>query len=332
MAAVLREKPDLDDFPAFYRAAHLIGSPDLFRQDGAHAESLMFLRTPFYAWLLQPLSALPYATARLLWLALMSAALILAVWLWPGRRTQIALALCWAAPLLFALTLGQDVALVMLLVAVSARLWMSGREVAAGLTASLLALKVTFLLPVALVFLARSRRGTLAMAAGLAAQAALSFAVQGPRWIQEYIVAVQSPKLDQVPAHMLSFRAFGGGIVFAIASAAVYFWIWRIGRRGSIERALTVALPLGMVAAPHSYAYDAVVAIPLLVGVASTKDWRGMLALLALSPVPYLLMITGTAGAAGPALIVGTVLICAGAAVKDAPDAPREAQTTATAA
>jgi hypothetical protein len=270
MVTVLREKPDLDDFPAFYRAAHLVGSPDLFRQTGAHAESLMFLRTPFYAWLLQPVCALPYSSARLLWLALMSAALVLAVWLWPGRRTPIALALCWSAPLLYALTLAQDITLVLLLVAVSARLWMSGREVAAGLTASLLALKVTFLLPVALIFLARSRRGLLALAGGVAAQAAVSCAVQGPRWIQEYVAAVRSPLLDQMPAHLLSLRAFGGGIVYTAAAAAIYLWIWWIGRRQSIERALTLALPLGMVAAPHSYAYDAIVSIPLLCGSA----WR----------------------------------------------------------
>ena len=208
MALLLRLKPPhIDDFLPFYRAGRLVGTADLFTQTSYGAKGLMFLRTPFYALLLRPLTGLDYPVARLIWIGLMIAALVLSIWLWPGPRVKIAIAMCWACPVLFALALGQDIAMVLLTVAITARLWMSGRDFAAGLVASLLALKITFLLPVALVFLVRSRRGLCGLVAGALTQFAVSFAVQGPAWIPEYLAALRSPLLDQVPARMPSVEA-----------------------------------------------------------------------------------------------------------------------------
>src|SRR5690242_5527944 len=151
MAAALSFKPAaVDDFLPFYRASRLVGDPDLFAQSRFGHAGLMFLRTPFYAWLLRPLGALEYPAARAAWMGLMAVALALSVAVWPGPRRRIAIATCWAAPVLFAFAQGQDIALVLLALALTARLWTGGREFSAGLAASILALKLTFLLPVAL--------------------------------------------------------------------------------------------------------------------------------------------------------------------------------------
>jgi cbb3-type cytochrome oxidase subunit 3 len=266
MAFAFAHKPAaLDDFRPFYRAAGLLGSPDLFAQTRYHADGLMFLRTPFYAALLQPLSRLDYAAAHAIWTALMAVCFAGFVWLWPGERPRIALAACWSVPVLMALALSQDIGLMLLVAAVALRLWQSERPLAAGLVASLLALKVTLLAPVALVF----------------------------------------------PARMPSFAAFSGGIPFAILAAAVYAWIWRIARRESIDAALTAALPLGIAAAPHCYAYDMAAAIPLFAAAAGLRSPRGILAALALSPAPYLLMSRDNPGPTGAALLVAAVLLSA---------------------
>ncbi|MGA2737052.1 MAG: glycosyltransferase family 87 protein [Bryobacteraceae bacterium] len=308
-AASLHLKPaDVDDFPPFYRAGRLAGSADLFVQTAFGAKSKMFLRTPFYALLLRPLGGLSYPRARFIWIGLMLAAFTLSAWLWPGPRIKIAMAMCWALPVVFALALGQDIALVMLSVAVAARLWMGGRQFAAGLVASLLAIKITLLLPVALVFLARSRRGFAGLAAGAAAQFGLSFAIQGPAWIPEYLAAVQSPLLDQVPARMPSVRGLFGGAPFVAAAAAIYGWLWWIARRVTPAQALTAALPLGIIAAPHCYVYDMAAAVPLLAIAASTRTAGGMLAIVALSPAPYLLMAPENPSRAGAAILVAAVL------------------------
>ena len=309
MAVALHHKPaGLDDFPPFYRAGRLAGSADLFAQHTFDAGAKMFLRTPFYAWLLRPLGALEYSQARLLWTGLMVAAFALSAWLWPGPRLKIVVAMCWAFPVLVALALGQDIALMMLSIAIAARLWMGGRDFAAGLVASLLALKITLLLPVAVVFLARSRRGSLGLAAGVAVQCGLSLAIQGPAWIPEYLAAVQSPLLDQVPARMPSVRALMGGVPFGAAAVAVYGWLWWIARRMTPAQALTAALPLGIVAAPHCYSYDMAAAVPLLASVVSVKTVRGIIAAVALSPVPYFLMMRDNPSAVGAAIIVAGVL------------------------
>ncbi len=297
-----------DDFLPIYRASHLLGSPDLFAQTSLNAQGHMYLRTPFYAWLLSPLCALEYRHARLVWLGLMAAAFALAAWLWPGTRWRTALAMCWAFPVLSALGVGQDTALMMLSVAVAARLWMTGREFAAGLAASVLACKLSFLLPVGLVFLIRSRRGAGGLAAGVAAQCAISLGIQGTAWIPQYLAAVRSPMLDHFPARMPSVRALLSGVPFVVAAVAIYGWLIWVVRRVTPAQALTVALPLAVVAAPHCYSYDMAVAVPLLAGVASLGTARGVLALVALTPAPYLFMATTNPSPAGAAILVAAVL------------------------
>ncbi len=309
MMAALSFKPEqVDDFLPFYRASRLIGDPDLFAQSRLGQTSLMFLRTPFYAWLLRPLGALDYPAARAVWMGLMALALALSVVLWPGPRRRIAIAICWAPPILFAFAQGQDIALVMFVLALTARLWTGGREFAAGLAASLLALKLTFLFPVALVFLARSRRGFCGLALGVAAQFTISFALQGPAWIPEYLAALQSPALDRVPARMPSFRALMPPIPFAGAVVLVYAALWRIARRATLAQVLTVALPLGMIAMPHCYVYDVSVAVPLFATVFSPGTFSGILATVALCPIPYLLISQENPTGLGAGLIVAAVL------------------------
>jgi hypothetical protein len=309
IAFALTQKPaSLDDFRPFYRAGGLLGSPDLFAQTQYHAKGLMFLRTPFYAALLNPLNRLNYGTAHAIWTALMAVCFGGFVWLWPGERRRITLAACWSVPVLMALALSQDIALMLLIAAISLRLWQADRPVPAGVVASLLALKATLLAPVAIVFLARSRRGFVGLLAGASVQFAVSFAIQGPGWIPQYLAAVRSPLLDQVPVRMPSFAAFVTGAPLVVLGVAIYGWIWWIARRDNIATAMTAALPLGIVAAPHCYAYDMAAAIPLLAAAAGVRSLRGILAALALSPAPYLLMSPDHPGPAGAALLVAAVL------------------------
>ena len=309
IAAALTFKPaSLDDFLPFYRASRLLGDADLFAQTRFHSGGLMFLRTPFYAWLLGPLGSLDYPAARSVWMGLMALALALSVWLWPGPRKRIAIATCWAPPILFAFALGQDITLVMLLFALTARLWIGGREFAAGLVASLLFLKLTFLLPVAVVFLARSRRGSLGLGLGLAVHVAISFCLQGPAWIPEYLAAVRNPILDQVPTRMPSLRALMPVLPFTAGAVLVYALLWRIARQAALAQALTVALPLGLIATPHCYAYDVTVAIPLFATVFSRSTVAGILATIALCPIPYMLMAVDRPTILGATLLTAAIL------------------------
>lgn len=95
---------------------------------------------------------------------------------------------------------------------------------------------------------------------------------------------------------MLSVRALlapvpHSGAIFAILAALVFACLWLAARRLRFEDAITLALPLGLIASAHGYVYDAVVLIPLFVSVASLRTWTGRLALFGLTPAPYLLLL-----------------------------------------
>src|SRR5579871_5011022 len=96
---------DIDDFRALYRAAQLVGTPDgvyshptQLPNASRKAWFLPFVRTPFYALLLKPLTALPYAAARRVWIGSLVAALALLIPLFPGPREKLALALAYSLP------------------------------------------------------------------------------------------------------------------------------------------------------------------------------------------------------------------------------------------
>jgi len=60
--------------------------------------------------------------------------------------------------------------------------------------------------------------------------------------------------------------------------------------RVPVEVALTAALPVAIIAAPHGYIYDFASAVPLFVYVLSLDTWAGRAAILALTPLPYVLL------------------------------------------
>lgn len=197
-----------------------------------------------------------------------------------------------ASPVLSSIGVGQDVAIVMLLVALSARLLLRGRPLAAGLAASIVfAVKLTYLPAIALVFLVRSRRALTALVAGCAVQFAISCGIQGGLgWLQDY-AKVMRAFADPSGAHMPTVHTIlGGGLLFFIAAAAIYGCLLRIARGVPVEVALTAALPVAIVAAPHGYIYDFASAVPLFAFVLSLDTWAGRVAILALTPLPYALL------------------------------------------
>jgi len=317
--AASRRPAAVDDFRAFYRAASLLAAHESVYSHPAEAPEgtsnqgfLPFLRLPSYAAMLRPIAALPYPAARPLWLLLNFLALAGCVWLNPFRRDGLAVAFSWSLPVAFSFVLGQDIALVLFLVLAAIRLASLRKEVAAGVVLSLLAIKITYLPVIGIVLLRKSRRGTLAIALGLALQLALSFAVAGQGWIAEYLAVIRNPLLDLEPRRMLNFRAIIASLslpewLILIATLAILVWLVVAVKRLSLSDSLLLALPLGLITSPHSYVYDGVVLIPLFVAVAEMHSWWGLTALLCLTPLPYLSLISPW-----PALVLmgsGTIVL-----------------------
>jgi len=310
-----RRPEGADDFGPFYRAATLAGHGSVYADatwspaKSAPGRFLPYLRTPAYAAALKPFTLLPYAVARWIWIAVLIGAALGCVWLFPSGRERLAVALAYSFPLADALMIGQDISLVLLIMLASARMFAVGSEFGAGLVASLVGIKMTYLPAVGIAFLVRSRRGLAGFLTGTAIQLGVSYAVGGVGWLGEYLAQLRSPLLDPAPSRMLNLSEAVHGLalpagVWMLAAIGLYAAFWFACRRISLPEALIVALPLGMIASPHCKIYDAVVLLPLLVRVASRRSPAGLLAILGLTPVLYLMVLMGP-----PPVVLAGVLV-----------------------
>jgi hypothetical protein len=308
-----------DDFRQFYRAATLARAhqdvytrPSFSPDTNTEGAFLPYNRIPSYAIALAPLASLPYSTARRVWISTGILAFAACLWLFPHIRDRLALAMAFSFPVALTFALAQDIACILLITLAAARIYAADRKFLAGLTASLLAIKFTCLPAVGLVFLAKTRRGTIGLAIGILAQIALSFVIAGPNWPSEYLALLRKSshafEVRRMPnIHSISASLGLPDAVWIVAAILTLAWLFTISRRLRFSDALLVALPLGLIASPYGFAYDTVVLLPLLVSVVSMDSLDGMLAGAALTPVPCLLLMTdGTIP-----LLAGSVLIVA---------------------
>jgi len=301
-----------NDFAPLYSGPHLLASGDLYnhqrlaevssRLTGMFSPDQGYIRLPFHAAFLWPLSRLPYRTAYLLWELASLAAIVAFVALWRLPDTSSAvLFFCLSVPVFTALLNGQDTTFLLLLVAVAAALLDRSRPVAAGLVWSLCALKFHLFLLTPVFIVARKQwrfgGGLLAGGAGLAA---VSFAAAGWNWPVEYIDSVRNPAFSPGLAYtptlhgMLSFLP-GGVFLEVAAGASVLAAVWVVCRRAEQRLALAATLAGGLLMGVHAYLPDLSLLLPA--GLAVIALSRARLARWAafalLSPPVHLTVVQG---------------------------------------
>ena len=297
------------DFVPFYVAAGLSGSSELWEPEryfrfmqgrfGDYGAALVWIRPPFYALLLKPLSWFDFQTAHAAWWLCRLAALLgfVALWRVPSRG-DAGLFLCLSLPALAGLMQGQDVAFVLLLVAASARLAGARRDRLAGLALSLCAIKFhLFLLLPALLVAQRKGRVLAGLALGAVAWIGLSFIAGGMSWPLHYSQVVfdgeVSPRSDSMPnLHGLlsDFPVAEWGV-----SAAIFLLSCAVFRRASLQDGLAICLLGGLLISRHSYVADCLLLLPVsLVFVAGDRP-AGLrfAAMLLLWPPIYLMLLSG---------------------------------------
>src|SRR4051812_4984214 len=152
------------DFYSFWAGAQLLG-PELYDVSRAEAiqkrvsplvESKRYIRPPFYALMLWPLGQMPLRAAYIAWQSLNIAAVLAFVWIWrlPAAWT---LACALFLPLAWNIGLGQDAPLLLLFLAIGARLIQQKSDFAGGAVLSLCGIKPHLLLFVPVVLLAQRR-------------------------------------------------------------------------------------------------------------------------------------------------------------------------------
>jgi hypothetical protein len=268
------------DFMSIYSGTRLAFTGGMYNVDqnlrvmreSAGWENLhhLFLRPPFDALLMWPFGLLPYPKAAVAWEILIVLAVVLFCYFWPGNRRMAALVCCWSLPLFDSLAEGQDIALLLLLIALAMREIRRGRPIAAALLLSLCSIKLhLFLLLPVLIFRRRLWRLGLGVLVGGAVLFAVSFLPGGWKWPANYLAILNNPISNPWAEVMPTVRGLASVLphpmlwqVFGIA--AVFVMVWVATRKFSFEYGLAAALIGGILVAPHAYPQDCALIIPAL--------------------------------------------------------------------
>jgi len=321
-----------NDFIAFYAGGRLAGTADLYDRDrvrqvqlervGVTGEAWRFIRLPYYAALFWPLAQLPYRPAYLVWQLLSLGAAVGFVWQYRvAPRGVTTLMTCLSLPLAASFLNGQDLAWLLLWIALAAHWRGQDRPFLAGAVLALCAAKYhLFLLLPLLVIARREWRLGAGLAGGAAAIVAASFAAGGIDWPLKYYEVLTDPQIHPGAAVMPNLH---GAFSFApslaplesAATALVAGAVWLVARWGSFEYGLAAVLAGGLLAGYHAYLPDCALLLPalLIVLTRSRWHWLRMVAMALLAPAVYFLVLLQTPWAVVvPGLV--TVVVAAMAA------------------
>jgi len=233
---------------------------------GSHitvAQLARYVSPPPLAWLVTPLTALPYQVAYWVWSALLLGALVLAWQLaapGSGRARVIFLvaAIGWL-PIIYGLQLGQPALLVAAGVAACYALLKRGRDVEAGAVLCVLVFKPQLALLVPVVLLVSGRwRAFVSSVVVLAAITAVSLVALGPSGIADYL-----DRLDYATTIAENQAQTIAGWIHNLGAARVLQGLiaaWTVGiafrlRRRGPAVTLSIALIGGLAASPYVH-YD----------------------------------------------------------------------------
>jgi hypothetical protein len=226
------------------------------------------------------------------------------------------LAACWSFPLAADLAAGQDVAFLLLLVAIACRL-VRPAPVLSGAVLALGALKFQLFLLVPILLAAQRRWRMLAGASVTGGMIlGICFAVAGPNWIPEYTHFVLQERTNPSARAMPNLRglleALPHALAWEIAGAlAVTLAVTLIGRRTSFSIGLSAALAGSLLTSHHAYPADALLLLPALLTLSTEVRFLSVrvLCLLLLTPVPFLVRPLHALVGPAPLLLVALVAV-----------------------
>lgn len=312
------------DFAGFLAGAKLLGTQHLYdvavnlaqqkALTGATDPSIIFVRLPFWAFVMKPFLLPTYVHALFLWRTMLVAALIPCGLLGGRLRRYYFLALSWSVPAAGCVLMGNDSPLVLLFILISMLCWRKKHRLLAGVVLGLCLAKFHFLVFLPLLLLRKEyRRELTGFSLSVAVLTAVNFAVQ-PDWILLYWHALNLPQPNMnvhaslMPNFYATFFWTGHpGYAVAIGAAMVLALAWPICRCLSFDIGMPLCIFCGLLAAPHTNPLDGVLAIPALVEVYHRFPQIRPLALFLLSPVAGLLSFFGPQ-TVGPAIVVAASL------------------------
>lgn len=262
------------DFYVYYLAAQLgrtrgwavMYDPSVFQPmvTGVVGKYLPYLNPPPLAWLVTPLSVLPYSIAAWLWSGILAAALIITWFLtapgsWPRRSIHL-LAATAALPVFVSFLFGEVSLLIVAMVAASFVLLERGRPWLAGIVLAGLCLKpqVAFLVPIGLLAAGYGRvvLSWLIASAGLVALSLLAVGTHAVHDVQRSLaLAAGTPGPIQVSLlHQVRSPVVAGIAMLAVAAAFLVV-AWRSRALGP-ELPMAAGLVASVMLSPYLNFYD----------------------------------------------------------------------------
>lgn len=322
-----------NDFLGLYSGSALAGHADLYAEAPARAlqEKLadikipaeVFMRPPFYAALLKPLTFLPFRAAYVLYSVLNLMALAVFLGMMAPRDRVLWIVGGVSIPVLTGFANGQDVLLVLLICAISILLARREKKFLAGMALSLCLVKFHLFPFVPLVLLLRKQWRMLAGGgAGGGVLYAVSAMVQGWAWPVEYLRFLRTPQLSPAPysmpnLHGLVVATIGGNltvelILSLMIACLVVFFSTRYQTDSpdsprEFELIFAMSVVAGLLTSHHGYIQDC----SLLLLVAALADGGSKLRVVSLAllapPAYFLLLANGPVSALVPLGIVAMV-------------------------
>ncbi len=290
-----------NDFLSFYTGARLAGTSQLYssqanrainEQIGYYVPSIQYLRPPYYAALLKPLTAFPYTVAY--WIFQVFCLALLAGFAWAARRRSPAVPwlLLISIPALTGFANGQDVAMILVLSAAAVFLDEAERPWLAGLCLALCTIKFHLFVFTPIALLAhRKWRFAAGAALGVAGELAVSFAVAGRSWPWQYAEFLRNPALH--PAPYTPPNIFGIADPTAIGAILVMGagLVWVCRRTKTFPAAFTLCILGALLAVQHSYIQDYVLLLLIPLFLRPKSDQVRQLSLVLLTPFPYFVLL-----------------------------------------
>jgi hypothetical protein len=298
-----------NDFSAFYAGAKLARTPALYNHEIVRQtvragwpdspEQEVYLRAPFYAVLLSPLAALPYQTALLVFTGLTVGSFLWFVIRFSKECPDLGILAAFSIPMFLNINGGADVPLLLPLLGAFVLLSRRGRDFAAGFVIAFCAIKfhLFVFVPFLLLFKKKWR-----MLAGASAGTALLALVGGVSLIGPWLNVMFSPLITGMPVWKLCPAPNIHGLVtvlganptveFLLTGLVIAFFALVCLRVNNFELLLAVSLICGLLVSFHSFTYDDLLLMPVLVLVSPIRMLRTLTGL-ALTPVVYLATFAG---------------------------------------
>lgn len=292
-----------NDFANFYAGGKLAGTGKLYDADAVMAieranpgrETILpYMRLPFEALLFWPFAQFPYVTGYRLWeLFLLACAIVFALH-WPAVDRKIVVLACfWSLPLFDSIALGQDSALMLVIVLGAVLALRSGRQMLCGAILALCAVKIhLFLLLPIWILTQRLWRVVAGILVGGAFLFGLCFVAGGPAWISSFFAVAFLDSVNPGVAGMPNTFSLSGGssLLELLLDVPVVIAVFLSSRRVEAGRVpefgLYAAIAGGVLIGHHSYVADSLLFLPgcLWCIERAEKSWQRNLALFMLSP------------------------------------------------